>query len=158
MCVVPAQQEDELRAFLSLVGRRTPRGGELAWALGRFELATDRPRPSEALTDVLLALRALLEPEGPQSGRLAGRVAALCAVPEARATATERIAHLVALERAVVAGVAPEDAALENLVDELTGWLRALLRDVLCGHLDSDLRAVADELLAEEDERQRTIV
>jgi hypothetical protein len=79
-------------------------------------------------------------------------------VPEARATATERIAHLVALERAVVAGVAPEDAALENLVDELTGWLRALLRDVLCGHLDSDLRAVADELLAEEDARQRTIV
>jgi hypothetical protein len=158
VCVIPAQQEDELRAFLSLIGRRTPRGGELAWALGRFELATDRPRPSEALTDVLLALRALLEPEGPQSGRLAGRVAALCAVPESRATVTERIAHLVALERAVVAGVAPEDAALENLVDELTGWLRALLRDVLCGHLDSDLRAVADELLAEEDERQRTIV
>ena len=67
-CVVPAQQEDELRAFLSLVGRRTPRSGELAWALGRFELATDRARPSEALTDVLLALRALLEPEGPQTG------------------------------------------------------------------------------------------
>lgn len=157
-CVVPAQQEDELRAFLSLVGRRTPRSGELAWALGRFELATDRARPSEALTDVLLALRALLEPEGPQTGRLAGRVAALCALPESRATVTERIAHLVALERSVVAGVAPEDAALENLVDELTGWLRALLRDVLCGHLDSDLRAVADELLAEEDERQKTIV
>ena len=156
-CVVPAQQEDELRAFLSLVGRRTPRSGELAWALGRFELATDRARSSEALTDVLLALRALLEPEGPQTGRLAGRVAALCAIPECRATVTERIAHLVALERSVVAGVAPEDTALEHLVDELTGWLRALLRDVLCGHLDSDLRAVADELLAEEEARQRTI-
>jgi hypothetical protein len=158
VCVVPDQQEDELRAFLSLITRRTPRSGELAWALGRFELANDRPRPSEALTDVLLALRALLEPEGPQTGRLAGRVAALCAIPEARAQATERIAHLVALERSVVAGVAPEDSALEGLVDELTGWLRALLRDVLCGHLDSDLRAVADELLAEEDQRQRTIV
>lgn len=157
VCVIPAQQEDELRAFLSLIARRTPRSGELAWALGRFELANDRPRPSEALTDILLALRALLEPEGPQTGRLAGRVAALCAVPEARAQVTERIAHLVALERSVVAGVAPEDAALQHLVDELTGWLRALLRDVLCGHLDSDLRAVADELLAEEDHRQRTI-
>jgi hypothetical protein len=157
VCVVPAQQEDELRAFLSLIARRTPRSGELAWALGRFELATDRARPSEALTDILLALRALLEPEGPQTGRLAGRVAALCALPESRAQVTERIAHLVALERAVVAGVAPEDSALINLVDELTGWLRALLRDVLCGHLDSDLRAVADEMLAEEDARQRTI-
>ncbi|HEU4975585.1 MAG TPA: hypothetical protein VFT50_10890 [Baekduia sp.] len=158
VCVVPAQQEDELRAFLSLIGRRTPRSGELAWALRRFELANDRPRPSEALTDVLLALRALLEAEGPQSGRLAGRVAALCAIPEHRAQVTERIAHLVALERSVIAGVAPEDAALEPLVDELTGWLRALLRDVLCGHLDSDLRAVADGLLAEEDARQRTSV
>jgi hypothetical protein len=158
VCVVPAQQEDELRAFLSLVGRRTPRSGELAWALRRFELANDRPRPSEALTDVLLALRALLEAEGPQSGRLAGRVAALCAIPEQRAQITERIAHLVALERSVVAGVAPDDAALESLVDELTGWLRALLRDVLCGHLDSDLRAVADGMLAEEDARQRTSV
>jgi hypothetical protein len=158
VCVIPVAQEDELRAFLSLIGRRTPRSGELAWALGRFELANDRPRPSEALTDVLLALRALLEPEGPQTGRLAGRVAALCAIPESRAQVTERIAHLVALERSVVAGVAPEDAALITLVDELTGWLRALLRDVLCGHLDSDLRAVADEMLAEEDERQRTVV
>ena len=158
VCVIPAAQEDELRAFLSLITRRTPRNGELAWALGRFEVATDRPRPSEALTDVLLALRALLEPEGPQTGRLAGRVAALCAIPEQRAQVTERIAHLVALERSVVAGVAPEDSALVSLVDELTGWLRALLRDVLCGHLDSDLRAVADEMLAEEDDRQKTIV
>jgi hypothetical protein len=157
VCVIPVQQEDELRAFLSLISRRTPRSGELAWALGRFELANDRARPSEALTDVLLALRALLEPEGQQTGRLAGRVAALCAIPESRAQVTERIAHLVALERSVVAGVAPDDAALQNLVDELTGWLRALLRDVLCGHLDSDLRAVADELLAEEDARQHTV-
>ena len=157
VCVIPAQQEDELRAFLSLIGRRTPRAGELAWALRRFELAIDRPRPSEALTDVLLALRALLEPEGPQTGRLAGRVAALCAIPEHRAQVTERIAHLVALERAVVAGVAPEDSALEGLVDELTGWLRALLRDVLCGHLDSDLRTLADAMLREEDARQQTV-
>jgi hypothetical protein len=71
---------------------------------------------------------------------------------------TERIAHVVALERSVVAGVAPDDAALEPLVDELTDWLRALLRDVLCGHLDSDLRTVADTILTEDDVRQRTIV
>jgi hypothetical protein len=32
---------------------------------------------------------------------------------------------------------------------EVTSHLRALLRDVLCGHLDSDLRAVADRMLAE---------
>ena len=158
VCVVPVQQEDELRAFLSLVGRRSPKSGELAWALGRFSRACSAQRPSEALTDTLLALRALLEPEGPQSGRLPARLAALCAIPEQRATVTERVAHLVALERSVVAGVAPDDDSLLEPVDELIGWLRALLRDVLCGHLDPDLRAVADGIFADEDARQATLV
>jgi hypothetical protein len=34
-------------------------------------------------------------------------------------------------------------------VEELAEHLRAILRDALCGHLDADLCAVADELLAE---------
>ena len=75
--------EDELRAFCNLTARRTPRSGEVAWALRRFELGCERSNAFEALTDHLLALRALLEPEGPQSGRLAGRVAALCAIARA---------------------------------------------------------------------------
>jgi hypothetical protein len=158
VCVVPEQQEDELRAFLSLVTRRTPRSGEVAWALRRFEMACDRPRPADALTDVLLSLRALLEPEGPASGRLPGRLAALCAMPGERGRVAERVAHLTAMERAVVAGVAPEDEVIQPLVDEVCGWLRALLRDVLCGHLDSDLRSVADTLLEEEDVAQQTLV
>jgi hypothetical protein len=159
ICAVPPAQEDELRAFLSLVARRTPRNGELAWALRRFELACERVRPSEALTDVLMALRALLEPEGPHSGRLAGRIAALCAIPEQRGQVTERVAHAADLERAVIAGVAPEDHAIAPLAEELTGWLRALLRDVLCGHLDSDLASLADRLVHEEEDlRQRTVV
>ncbi|MEI2701610.1 MAG: hypothetical protein V9E83_04310 [Baekduia sp.] len=158
VCVVPAHQEDELRAFLSLVGRRSPKSGELAWALGRFSRACSAQRPSESLTDALLALRALLEPEGPQSGRLPARLAALCAIAEQRATVTERVAHLAALERSVVAGVAPDDESLREPVEELVGWLRALLRDVLCGHLDSDLRAVADGIFADEDARQATLV
>jgi hypothetical protein len=141
--------EDELRAFISLVTRRTPRAGELAWALRRYELGCERPSLFEALTDHLLALRALLEPEGPQSGRLAGRVAALCATEDQRVRVTERVAHAVSLERAVVAGLAPSDGAIQVLLAELTAHLRALLRDVLCGHLDSDLRSVADQLLAE---------
>jgi hypothetical protein len=158
VCVVPEQQEDELRAFLSLVTRRTPRSGEVAWALRRFEMACDRPRAADALTDVLLSLRALLEPEGPASGRLPGRLAALCAMPGERGRVAERVAHLTAMERAVVAGVAPDDDVIQPLVDEVCGWLRALLRDVLCGHLDSDLRSVADTLLEEEDVAQQTLV
>jgi hypothetical protein len=141
--------EDELRAFCNLIARRTPRAGELAWALRRYELGCERSSAFEALTDHLLGLRALLEPEGPQSGRLAGRVAALCATPEQRLAVTERVAHAVSMERAIVAGLAPMDGGVEKLLAEVTGHLRALLRDVLCGHLDSDLRSVADQLLAE---------
>ena len=63
---------------------------------------------------------------------------------------TERIAHAVSLERSVIAGIAPTDGGIQMLLAELTAYLRALLRDVLCGHLDSDLRAVADRLLAED--------
>jgi hypothetical protein len=144
---IPPAQEDELRAFCSLIARRTPRAGELAWALRRFELGLERPSARDALTDHLLALRALLEPEGPSSGRLPGRLAALCAMPDERHALAERAAHAVSLERAVVAGLAPDGDAVDALCGELGGHLRALLRDVLCGHLDSDLREVADHLL-----------
>jgi hypothetical protein len=140
--------EDELRAFCNLIARRTPRSGEIAWALRRYELGCERPSAYEALTDHLLALRALLEPEGTQSGRLAGRVAVLCAPDAERIRVTERVAHAVSMERAIIAGLAPVDGNVEALLSEITSHLRALLRDVLCGHLDSDLRSVADELLA----------
>ena len=147
--LIPAEQEDELRAFCNLVARRTPKGGEIAWALSRFEMGCERLAPFEALTDYLLALRALLEPEGPSSGRLAGRLAAICARPEDRAALAERTAHAISLERAVIAGLAPAQPGVDALVEELTEQLRALLRDVLCGHLEPDLCAVADDLLAE---------
>lgn len=142
-------QEDELRAFCNLVARRTPRAGEVAWALSRFEMACERAAPFDALTDHLLALRALLEPEGAESGRLAQRLAALCALPAGRAALAERIARAVELERTIVAGLAQPAAGADAVVAEVAGHLRALLRDVLCGHLDSDLRTLADELLSE---------
>jgi hypothetical protein len=39
--------------------------------------------------------------------------------------------------------------SIDAVVDELATHLRAILRDALCGHLDSDLCSVADDLLAE---------
>lgn len=151
LTLIPQAQEDELRAFYRLVARRAP-GPELAWALARFEMGCERLAPFEALTDYLLALRALLEPEGPASGRLAQRLAVICARPEERVALAERTAQAVAMERAVITGLAggEEDAGRPDaVVDELAEHLRAILRDALCGHLDADLCAVADELLAE---------
>lgn len=144
--LVQASDEDELRAFCNLIARRIPVRGEIAWALARFEMGAARATPFESLTDHLMALRALLEPEGPASGRLAQRLAVICAVPEHRAELAERVAHAVSLERAVIAGIPPATGA-EAIALEMAGHLRALLRDVLCGHLDADLRGVADGML-----------
>ena len=151
LTLIPSRQEDELRAFCNLVARRAPSSGEVAWALARFEMGCERLAPFEALTDYLLALRALLEPEGPASGRLAQRLAILCARPEDRAGLAERTARAISLERAVIAGLASGErsAGAAGLVAEIGEHLRAVLRDLLCGHLDSDLVRVADGLLDE---------
>jgi hypothetical protein len=147
MLVVTAEQEDELRAFCNLVSRRAPHSNELAWALKRFELGCERASAFEALTDHLLALRVLLEPEGPASGLLPGRLAALCATPEQRLALTERTVAALALEREVVAGTVAEQAGRQELARDIADHLRALLRDVVCGHLDTDLVGLADQLL-----------
>ena len=140
--VVAADQEDELRAFCNLVWRRMPRGGELAWALARFEMGCERPAPHR-LTDHLLALRALLGEE-----RLAARLAALCAEPDDREAVTAGVEQAIELERAIVTGHGNNAAAVESIAEGLAAHLRAILRDVVCGHLDSDLGRVADDLLA----------
>jgi hypothetical protein len=177
MLVVSAAQEDELRAFCNLVSRRAPSEGELAWVLRRFELGCERASEHEALSDHLLALGALLVPEA-RSGEsqqpdvrdadirdadirdgmlLAERLAALCALPPDRAALVRRVAQALELERAVIAGAAVEHAAGDALVRELANHLRALLRDVICGHLEPDLAALADELLEHEESAEEML-
>ena len=150
-CLLSAAEEDPLRAFCSLVARRTPRAGELAWALRRFELGCERPSAVEALTDWLLAASALLaDPAASGYDRMATRLAAICAPEAERAGLQSRLGDCVALERAAVAGLIRPDPDVETLISELGRCLRAALRDVLCGHLDPQLRRVADELLSAE--------
>ena len=153
--VITASHEEELAAFVSLIARRRPVDGELAWALERFELGCERGDGLIGLSDHLLALRALLEPEGPRSGRLAGRLAALCALPEHRRAVTERIARAISLEHSLIAGVAVGGDAIA-LAEEIEQHLRAVLRDVICGHLSAGLVELADALLAEQIEPEPT--
>jgi hypothetical protein len=149
-CLLTPEEEDPLRAFCSLVARRTPRSGELAWALRRFELGCERGTPLEALTDWLLCARALLaEPDAVGYERLCERMAAICATPDEREDLVAGLHRAIAMERAVVAGIVRPEPAVEELVSSLGTCLRAILRDVLCGHLDPDLRRVADALLAD---------
>jgi hypothetical protein len=149
-CLLTPEEEDPLRAFCSLIARRTPRAGELAWALRRFELGCERGTPLEALTDWLLCARALLaEPDGAGYERLAERIAAICAVPGEREELAAGLHRAIAMERGVIAGIVRADPAVDALVGSLGACLRAILRDVLCGHLDPELRRIADELLAD---------
>jgi hypothetical protein len=153
MLLVTADQEDELRAFCNLVSRRAPHANEIAWALRRFEMGCERATEYDGLSDHLLALRALLatpsalESQGVPDGLLAGRLAALCANPDARAALVERTLAAIALEREVIAGTAVERTAGLALVRDLSNHLRALLRDVICSHLPCELASLADELL-----------
>ena len=164
MLLVTADQEDELRAFCSLVSRRAPHASEIAWALRRFELGCDRASEYEGLSDHLLALRALLgspselEPHGAPDGLLAGRVAALCATPDARGSVVQRTLAAIALEREIVSGKALERAAGLALARDLSDHLRALLRDVICNHLPSDLARLADELLLSGEDQDEAVL
>ena len=147
VAVLDADDVPDLRTFVDLVARRLPQSGEVAWALRRWTLALDRDRPEETLTDLLLAARALLEPEGPRSGRLAGRLAALCAVGDERTRLARRLARLALQEQEVIAGSRRVDRDLAERVDELADCLRAVLRDCVVGHLRGDLVELAEEIL-----------
>jgi hypothetical protein len=149
--VVVPEQEDELRAFCSLVSRRMPAGDALAWALHRFELGSVGVGAYDGLSDHLLALQALLDPERRSDGLLASRIAGLCAAPEQRRRTAERVLRAIELEHEVAAGHAVAHAAGIELADELAGWLKALLSDLICGHLDGDVQRLADELLLPKD-------
>ena len=146
-CLLSSEEEDPLRAFCGLVTRRTPRSGELAWALRRFELGCERGSALEALTDWLLAAKALLADRGDHGyDGVAERLAAICAELPDRPALEARVREAISLERAAVVGFVKASPEVEALVSELGGCLRAVLRDVLCGHLDPALRKVADEL------------
>ena len=152
-------EEEDLLEFLT-VSEESSRGGSIAWALARFEMGLGRDFEAEGLSDYLLALRALLDPgaDGSRSG-LGLRVAVLCAEEPERKRTQRRVQLAVALEQYVM-GDGPEDDYLDavgsdsprTLVNELERHLRALLRDLLCGYLKADLRAMADDLLLDQPE------
>jgi hypothetical protein len=120
--------------------------GPLAWAVRRFELGCERPSPAEGLSDHLLALRAVLDGQGPVGASLPMRAAALIADGSTdRLAARERVEAALELERAEMSGATAASAA------ELAGWMeecvRRILREAALGELGADLNEAADETL-----------
>ena len=150
---------DELCALRDAVSHSC-HGGAVAWAVARFEMGCERAGDGEALSDYLLALEALLD-GGSDLGRatLSLRMAALCADERDRRAVQRRVELAFALERFLVGGGNGE-AYLEEVgsdsprtvVLEIEEHLRAILRDVICGYLDTDLRSAADDVLLESSE------
>ena len=119
-------------------------------AISRFEAGLGRDAVLEALNDHLLALRFLLEGDGPAKTEMSWRVAALCAEPGERDGVRATIDRALALERELWSGepaLGYDGRTPLEVAGEIEDFTRAILRDAACGHLGSDLRATADEIL-----------
>lgn len=151
--LVTASAEAELLELLERV-ERDALAGRMGWALERFEAGLERHTDAQAISDHLLALRALFDGgDEPGRGAMALRVAALCADEADRLTLRRTVEHAFALEQRLMSGFhapADDDAHLRDLsavTRELEECLRALLRDVLCGYLEPNLKGAADDIL-----------
>jgi hypothetical protein len=147
-------EDEELRQFISAV-RRVERRTRVSWALKRFEMGLERTVPAEGLTDFLGALRALLEAnDDTGKAALPARVSALCARDSERVHVRAAVEAAFALERLAVDGMISradrkrlaKQPPLEVIADT-ERYLRALLHDLVCGYLASDLKKLADEIL-----------
>ena len=151
-----AAEEAELVEFLAAVAASRT-GGRVMWAQDRFVMGCERELETEALSDYLMALTALLDGAG-ETGRasMSLRLAALCADESDRRGLQRRLELAFALERFLIGGgdgaAYAETIGFESpfaLIDEIEEHLRALLRDVRLGYLDADLKGTADEILLE---------
>ncbi len=137
----------DLSRTISVHPRRIAR---LRRALLRFEAGLDRRGAVDALNDHLLALRFLLEGEGPAGVGLPMRVAALAEGPGDRDEAKLIVEQAISLERELWSGEParsegrPGPSEIAGQVEEL---LRTVLRRGVTGEIGTDFRAAADESL-----------
>jgi hypothetical protein len=139
------EEATQLAELAETLEARPDPSGPLAWAVRRFELGCERRSALEGLSDHLLAMRAVLDGQGPVGASLPMRAAALIADGSTdRLGARERVEAALELERAEMSGAAAENA-------ELAGWfeecVRRILREAALGELGADLNEAADETL-----------
>ena len=149
-----SSERAELAELFELARARHAHGGSLPWALARFELGCEQRVALDGLSDHLLALRALLDRGDSTPAEMARRLGALCAEPAHRQAVQHAVEQAFRLERLVMHGDVDAGylhtigvSSPEAVVGELEENLRALLRDMVCGHLALDLTGIADELL-----------
>jgi hypothetical protein len=154
-------ERDELTELFDVARARSLSGGPLPWALSRFEMGCGQLFALDGLSDHLLALSALLEGEETSPAGISSRLAALCAEPANRGKLEQRIEQAFALQRLLMRGELDGgyvDAigadAPDVVASDLEEHLRAILRDMVCGYLDTDVKRIADDLLRAESGRR----
>ncbi|HEX5893220.1 MAG TPA: hypothetical protein VFY33_00180 [Solirubrobacterales bacterium] len=143
----------ELESFSRSLAERGSRIPSLDWAASRFELGAERTSLIEALSDYLLALRALLEGGGPARTAMTARVAALACEPDEREQGRICVERALVLERKLMSGGRYKPvigASPLDVIAELEELLRRILKGIATGELSGDLRAAADEILLAE--------
>lgn len=136
----------ELAELAAALEAQPDPSGALAWAVGRFEMGCGRETALDGLSDHLLALRAVLDGQGPVGASLPMRAAALIADERFdRVEARARIEGALELERALMTGT----QSLPGLAE--AAWVeegvRRILREAALGELKADLNTAADETL-----------
>jgi hypothetical protein len=139
-------EPEQLAELARTLEARPDPSGPLAWAVRRFELGCERETALEGLSDNLLALRAVLDGQGPVGASLPMRASALIAGRSVdRLAAREQLEAAMELERSLMAGGSGEGA--RELADWIEESVRGILRDAALGELGADLNEAADETL-----------
>jgi hypothetical protein len=152
-------ERDELLELFELIRVRPLQGGPLSWALARFEMGCGQAFALEGLSDHLLALSALLDGDETGPANVPTRLAALCAEPLEREELRARVEQAYTLQRRLMRGEFGSKKlerngsdAPDRIVGHLENTLRAVLKDIVCGYLDADVKRTADDLLRGEAE------
>lgn len=149
------QECGELRELSELLAPRlteirdsadTPAGPSV-WSLRRFEMGRERADSLQAMTDHLLALRAVLEGDGPVGAPLPVRAAALLVDSPERDEVRGKLEAALRLERDLIAGRPATDAGALALAIWLEDSVRQIIRDSVEGALGNDAGVAADESL-----------
>jgi hypothetical protein len=157
--LLEAEDRNDLLELFELIRDRPLPPGALQWALSRFEMGCEQGLPLDGLSDHLLALRALLDGEEPEAAVVPARLAALCAEPAERLDLRARVNQALRLQALLMQGELEGDhlraagwESADLIALEIEHCLRAVLRDVVCGYLEPDVKRVADDLLAGDDD------
>lgn len=146
--------ESETKNLISLargLEARPDPSAQLSWSMARFELGCERETALDGLSDHLLALRSLLEGDGPIGASLPVRAAALFGADGSEDEAREKILRATLLEHALMTGQPDASGEDTGQAMGLATWveegLRTIVRSAALGELGGDIGLAADEAL-----------